>query len=370
MRIAFLISHLSNGGAERAISLFANALVNRGEEVHILCINRKQVDYHIDERVKLHLLGDASKANASQLRGVREMMSYVKYMRGLSADVIIPVCVRAKFYIEVLFVKLFTKTRFVFCVRNNPQEDMTQEKNKRWIRNGTTLFADSIWLQCDEQRQFFPKRLQKKAFVVPNILSRQFLSIPERHRERICRFISVGRLHLQKNHRMLIQAFANMIERTGNQDATLTIYGKAGKDQADVEEGLKLLIRQLHLETRVFLPGRAQDIETKYAEADAFVLGSNYEGFPNALMEAMAAGLPCISTACPTGPSTLIDHGKDGLLVPVGDVDAMSRAMENLVTDSSLANQMGTAAKQKMAAWKTTEELAELLRTNLRKTCS
>ena len=160
-----------------------------------------------------------------------------------------------------------------------------------------------------------------------------------------------------------------MIQKTGNMAATLTIYGRAHKDFAWVEEELRKQICQLGLTERVFLPGKETDMERRYEEADAFLLSSDYEGCPNALMEAMAAGLPCVSTDCPTGPSMLIQNNRNGLLVPVGDVESMAYAMEYLSVHPQEAEQLGRAAKQSMTKWGTPQEQAGQLLENLRRVC-
>ena len=132
-----------------------------------------------------------------------------------------------------------------------------------------------------------------------------------------------------------------------------------------MEQELKALIQTRHLEERVFLPGRMKEIEKYYGQADAFVFGSDYEGLPNALMEALAAVLPCISTNCATGTSDLITSGENGL----GDVEAMASAMEYFVNHPQQASRMGAAARKKMQTWESKEELAGKLLENLRRIC-
>ena len=99
------------------------------------------------------------------------------------------------------------------------------------------------------------------------------------------------------------------------------------------------------MEDRIFVLGRTKDLPEKYAASDAFVLNSDFEGQPNALMEAMFAGLPCISTDCPDGPSDLIEDGVSGLLVPVGDREAMRDALVFMMKHPVQANDMGKKAK-------------------------
>ena len=142
---------------------------------------------------------------------------------------------------------------------------------------------------------------------------------------------------------MPIKAFAGAVINTGNTEATLRIYG-AG----ELESKLNKLIKRLGMTERIEIPGRTQDLPAAYAESDCFVLSSRFEGQPNALMEAMFAGLPCISTDCPCGPSDFVEDKKNGLLVPSDDLDAMREAIEYMMTHPEEASGMGREAKEYM----------------------
>ncbi len=367
MRIVFIVSRLTNGGAEREVAFFANELAGMGEEIHIVCTKDEKDDYTVDERVHRHLLHPA-RWSVPKLRGVCNQFAMATQLRKIRADVILEFLVRHDHYGLLLFATMFSKTKLIYTVRVSPGKGNSNEMNQLKHRLAF-WFADGVWIQTEDQRQFYPKWIQKKMFEVHNILSPVFLWIGRKGREQIARFVSAGRLHPQKNQKLLIEAFERMIRRTGNTFATLTIYGNSRKNYRWAEDELRELVEQFGLQERVFLPGRADDIGAKYKEADAFVLGSDYEGCPNALMEAMAAGMPCISTDCPTGPSMLIESGKNGLLVPVGDVEAMSRAMQYLTEHPQEANRMGNAARRRMQEWRTARELAEQLRENLRRIC-
>lgn len=100
------------------------------------------------------------------------------------------------------------------------------------------------------------------------------------------------------------------------------------------------------LEERVLMPGRLGNVSEWYARADLFVLSSRYEGFPNVLAEAMAAGLPVVSSNCPTGPSDLVHNGVDGILVPVGDTDALAEALDLLMRNALLRQSLGATGRQ------------------------
>ncbi len=360
--------HLTNGGAEREVVTFANALVRIGQDVCIAYLHNIGIDYTLDPRVRTFWQRN-SKVRIPKLRGLCNIILSIKQLRGLSGDVLISDNPSLDRNWRIWVATLFTKTRMVYAIINNVDKKYP-EKRRRKQHEKICRMADAIWIQTREQRKFLPVYVQEKVFEVRNILDRKFLDIKKTYRGEIVHFISVGRLHPQKNQGLLIEAFAKLLERTGNSKATLAIYGKEKEDIPGTEEALKSLIRKYHLEERVFLLGWVKDIETRYAQADAFVFGSDYEGLPNALMEAMGSGLPCISTDCPTGPSVLIKSGENGILVPVGDVDAMSQAMELFIKEPQKAEQMGRQARQTMQEWGSDEELAEQLLNQLKRICS
>lgn len=139
------------------------------------------------------------------------------------------------------------------------------------------------------------------------------------------RFIAVGSLKPQKNHDLLLRAFA----RLNLKDAKLMILGE-GHLRLDLERHAALL----GIADQLVLPGFVIDPWPFYATATAFVLSSNYEGFANVILEALAAGLPVVSTNCRSGPAEILDQGRFGALVPVGDEAALAEAMRRALDDS------------------------------------
>lgn len=132
--------------------------------------------------------------------------------------------------------------------------------------------------------------------------------------------LTVGTLKRVKRHDVLLDAFARIAPAT---DATLCILGE-GQDRVELETQ----VSRLGLQGRVLLPGYASDPNPWYAHADLFVLSSDHEGFGNVIVEAFEHGVPVVSTDCPSGPREILQDGKHGTLVPVGDVDALARAMQ------------------------------------------
>jgi glycosyltransferase involved in cell wall biosynthesis len=134
------------------------------------------------------------------------------------------------------------------------------------------------------------------------------------------RFLTVGNMKEVKNHPLLLRAFAR-VDRT---DARLMILGDgAGRD------ALLNLADNLGITDRVIFPGFQRDPTPFYETADVFVLSSNSEGFGNVLVEALSFGTPVISTDCPSGPAEILDGGRFGQLVPVGDVEALALSMSS-----------------------------------------
>jgi glycosyltransferase involved in cell wall biosynthesis len=149
---------------------------------------------------------------------------------------------------------------------------------------------------------------------------------------------TVGRLNKQKNYDMLLHAFERF--QQVHDDYILKIYG-VGEE----EEHLKKLTKTLNIEGKVFFEGFRTDIHYVLKKTGMFVMSSDYEGLSNALLEAMAMGIPCISTDSPPGGARMvIQHGENGLLVPVGDVEELAQSMKYLVEHSQEAQIMGNNA--------------------------
>jgi glycosyltransferase involved in cell wall biosynthesis len=149
--------------------------------------------------------------------------------------------------------------------------------------------------------------------------------------------VAVGRLSREKGFDLLLRAFAQAAR--GRFEWRLIILGEGAELGA-----LTKLAKTLHIEKQVSFMGVVKDVFRVFKTADLFVMSSRYEGFPNALLEAMSCGLPVVSFNCPTGPSQIIRHGMDGILVPPEDVSALADAMEMLMTDDVKRKRLGARA--------------------------
>lgn len=197
--------------------------------------------------------------------------------------------------------------------------------------------AEGCVFQTEEEKRWFPKRLQKKGRIIMNQVSDAFFEV--RHSGPRRDLVSVGRLTAQKNQALLIRAFARI---AGQTEDSLLLYG-AG----ELHDELQALIDSLGLTERVKLMGLSADVANTIKDAKGFVLSSDYEGLPNALLEAMALGLPVAASNClGGGPAMVIENGVNGLLVPMGDEEALAAAMLRLLQNPGEAERMGQAARE------------------------
>jgi glycosyltransferase involved in cell wall biosynthesis len=151
--------------------------------------------------------------------------------------------------------------------------------------------------------------------------------------------LSIGRLTIEKGFDHLIRAFSQI---DGSHPARLVILGE-GEERGRLEG----VIHQLGIGEKVCLPGLEKNPYKYLAHSTLFVLSSNFEGFPNVLIEAMALGVPCIATRCPTGPEEIITDGVDGLLVPPGDEKALAAAMTRLLKNATLRHRLSETGKRR-----------------------
>jgi glycosyltransferase involved in cell wall biosynthesis len=220
--------------------------------------------------------------------------------------------------------------RRIVCERNDPSQK--PKRYKRMIGLSCRL-ADYATFQTERVRGLFPDSIRAKSCIVPNPVDVGCLASPSPSKK----VVAVGRLHAQKNYGLLLDAFAAF--RTSHPEHALHIFGIGSQ----LDE-LRQRADSLGIAPHVHFEGFSSDVHRSIADAQMYVMSSDYEGMPNALLEAMMMGLPCISTSC-TGADELISSGESGILVPVGDVAALADAMARLADDAGLRVRLAQAAQ-------------------------
>ena len=334
LKYLFITRTLTGGGAERFVSTFASFLAERGYDVHILTYEASEKDYPLSDRVKLHVMPQVEDSISGKFLRILRMQQELKK---IDADVLIP-------FIDTVVVctylaNLTLGKKFVYTVRNSPWHDNAGRFSK-FMRKIIAKTADAIMLQNREQESFFPASYQKRIYVVPNPVAEKFhICRKENYAETITRLTSVGRLHVQKNFPLLISAVKHIAAE--NPDIRLEIYGEGNEKQS-----LEALIEQQNLSSVCRLMGRTADVEGVLKETDLFVMSSDYEGMPNALIEALAMGVPCISSDCRTGPRSLLEDGQTGLLFETGNLESLREKLTWALNHPQQMNQMGKAARE------------------------
>ena len=198
--------------------------------------------------------------------------------------------------------------------------------------------AAGVVVQSNGAKAKFPGYIRKKCIILPNAIDPSFIR-PRYIGEREKKIVMVARLNENKNQAMVMEAFKEATKEKF-QDYKLVLYGD-GPDRAKQQR----LAVSLGIDSRVEFAGNVKHVAEHIEKAYMFILASNHEGMPNSLIEAMSLGLACISTDCPCGgPKDLIQDGENGLLVPVGDKDAMAQAIYKLLEDKELADRIGKEA--------------------------
>ncbi len=343
MKVVFLIKEVDYSGAPKMLVWVANQMENAGHNVTIMAMYSDKCLQPIGDNVRFISLGLSQSRN----RAVRNTIGMVKAvgtvhkaMKKESPDVVVTF-LDSVGYVYMLKNKFSTKYKVLASERSDPyaQRGLTGK-----IRQKLFSLADAIVFQTEGARDFFGKnkKIQSKSCVIPNPIipkvKSEKLPIVE-FNGRDNRIVSVGRLALrQKRHDVMIDAFKIVHDK--HPEITLHIYG----DGADKEK-IQNYINEKGLSNSVFLMGRTDNVERDIYNAKAFLLTSDFEGIPNALIEAMLAGVPSVSTDCsPGGASLLINNEKNGLLVPCGDVDAISNGIVQLVENAELSNRVSQNA--------------------------
>ena len=340
LHVAMLIGALTRGGTERVLVNLSGYLVRNGFRVTVVTQYQKEGEYPLDPGAK-RIISDITNEESSRSRIVNFKRRFCK-LRGIwkreKPDVILSFI--GKNNMMAILTSRFLKIPVAVAVRGEP----TMEYYNKWMRfMAKHLFkiADGVILQTKQCFEFFPKVVRQKAVILKNPMNSSFFK--DRYEgEREKEIVAVGRIDANKNHEMLIRAFADIAEEYP--DYKLVIYG-----EGELREKLKELINKLGMQERICLPGAVSNVSETIYKARVFVLPSNTEGVPNTLIEAMMLGLTVIATDCPCGgPADLIEHGANGLLTPVGDVFKMKENLQVVLNDLEKADEMGkNAAKMR-----------------------
>ncbi|WP_426170242.1 glycosyltransferase family 4 protein [Sandarakinorhabdus sp. DWP1-3-1] len=340
MHIAFVIAALGAGGAERVIAQLGSAWGDSGHRVTVISFDSAVAPAYHDfgPHVRLLRLDVAGRGGRLWLRRVAALRATLRTERP---------AVAISFLTKINVVALLAATGLdipvIVSERNNPR---LQAASRWWTLLLDRLYprADGIVIQTAASRECLPPTVADRAVVIANPVTPVAVDrgAAARVTPRMRILAAVGRLDRQKGFDLLLPAFAGVADR--HPDWRLRIWGEGPERAALARQAASLGIAD-----RVDFAGLSAPLAW-IAEADAFVLSSRHEGWPNALAEALSAGLPVVAFDCRYGPRATIEPEVTGLLVADGDVAALGRAMSRLMSDAGLRAALGTAARASMAA--------------------
>lgn len=334
MKIIFVIPDLSSGGAERVISILSDSFVKRELDVDVLLLQEHRVCYTVSDKVNIVYLGE-NLLTCSKKKACQIMRGYFKKQKEQYGKVIAVPFLDVSLK-RVLVATFGLKIPIIASERNDPYQKGRGLVN-RIKANLPYCLASHCVFQTPGAREYYGKVVQKKGSVIMNpLMMPGYVSWKGQKSKRM---VSVGRLEPQKNQMLLINAFAQIHKIYP--EYTLDIYG-----EGSLRKSLQQRIDELGLRDTVFLRGYSADIYAILEESLLFVLSSDYEGLSNALIEAMAVGMPVISTDHPCGGAkVLIQNNENGILVPVNDESAIVLAMKQVIEDADLALALGERAR-------------------------
>ncbi len=337
MRLCFMIHAVSSGGAERVLTELANHYARKGiHDVHLITLQPKGAPtfYPLDPAITLHQLR-INQTGAGGFRKAKRVLNRLFRMRRaiktLKPHKIISFV--DEMNIATLLATLGLKIPVVISERTDPKRYSIGALGNL-VRRLLYPLASRLILQGHYVKSSFPYMAQKIT-VIPNPvpLSTDIAS----SREASFIIMIVGRLDRYKGHYEIIQAFSKLEKQFPKW--SLEIYGEGLE-----KENLDAFISKYNLQEKAFLKGLASPIQPELKRASVFAFPTHYEGFSNALAEAMALGLPVVASNC-DGNLELVEHKKNALVFPVGDVDKLAEHLSFLMSNPQKRQELGDAAR-------------------------
>ena len=335
--LLFITSSISFGGAAKMLCFVAESLAKRGHNVSI--VNLKETKNVTDyERtltgVTVITLEKDSRGKNKHIYRIEKIKEIAKAKK---ADVIIGFTAFPNFYATIVGKLLHIPS--IMSERGDPNRTIGNSWKDKILTFVINRATGGVF-QTDGAKSFYKKGLQKKAITIPNpiFINGTLPNIPFEKRERS--IVSVGRLdNDQKRYDVMLDAFKIFLEK--NPEYILKLYGR-GIDETLIREW----VEQRGLSDKVRFMGLTLQPMQDMAKEGMFLITSDYEGISNSLLEAMAVGLPCVSTDhTPGGARLLIQDHENGLLAPIGDANRLAVALSEFANNPDLAKKCGQNAR-------------------------
>ena len=331
MKISFVADQMRMGGAERVVASLSNEFVSLGHTVNIVMINEHESrsTYTLNKNVVLTPV----KKPGTKNNAFEKISLLRKVIKDIRPDILISFQNHIHVFTHIAACGL--NIPHIVSERSDP-EQYPKSKVMRILRSLIFKKASGCVYQTEYAKTFFSKKVQSKSIVIPNPIV--LMCEPSGPFKREKRIVAVGRLAAPKNYDMMIRAFALFSKRIPGYK--LVICG-----EGELRSHLESLAGELDLADNIVLPGHLENPHEFVCGSSVFLLSSDFEGMPNALLEAMALGVPVVSTDCLCGGlAELISDGGNGLIVPVGDYKAMADALVRVIRNPILSTNLSESA--------------------------
>ncbi len=339
-KVILYIETMRRGGAERVLNNIAHYLSNEHDVILIndVMLSEKE-EYTVDAKVKrrcLGLTGGGVKGNLTRVRRLRKIIleerpdSILSFMGPCN--------------LRMLVATKGLKIRKIVSVRNDPRHEygggFTKIAAKLLFRS-----ASRCVFQTQDAMNYFQKSVRKKSLVIWNPVSDIFFERSwKAQREEIA---VVGRLVPQKNPLLALDSFYLI---SSKYPLTKLVYYGSG----ELKNAILKKAENLNLSRRVLIVDNVPNIEDYISSARLFLMTSDFEGMPNALMEAMTVGLPCVATDCPCGGPKAISSGfTEQMLVPCGNAMAIAKRIDEILSDETKQRELSAKEKERSDLFKT-----------------
>ncbi len=331
-KIVFVMDAMIANGAQRVMSLLVNKAAESGIEAILVLVSKNTIEYEISEKAKIIDLTPCFKGKGRIPALIARLKALRRLFKMEKPDVIVSFLTVYNIYSVIMSRGL----NIPVIVSERADPNKMGSRFKKRLRDFSYAKAEGMIFQTEYAKNAFKKKIRDKGVVIPNPV-KDNLPISERKSPEK-KIAAAGRLAEQKNYPMMLKAFSAFNKQYPEYE--LHIYGE-GADKKSLED----LAKALGISEKVVFEGLVTDLHERIKNYSMYLLSSDFEGISNSLLEALAMGLPSVSTDCPVGGSRLlISDGENGLLTPVGDHESFAKAMCKIAASKEFADKLSENA--------------------------
>lgn len=323
LNITIIVPGMKRGGAERVVAFIANSFIQHEYNVNIILLGKAESEYDLDSKVLVYGL------NADGLNKLKVVSKLRRTIHKISTDIIL--CFSMKMTVYTILATIGMKIKIVGSDRSNPYYAYGDSMCKgiyAWI----LAKANGFIFLTEGGKSYYPESIRKKSIVIPNgvfaaEIPKKFIEFNMRDKYTIC---AVGRFSPVKNYETMLTAFSIFLKT--HPKYKLHIFG-----DGELRSVIVKFTQSLKIEDSVIFEGVVNNVHEKIKKFSMFIHTSKSESWCNALMEAMACGVPCVVMDCDFGPRSMIVNGVNGELVPLGDIDGFVSSMIKIADSDTYA---------------------------------